>query len=99
MADGTLVIGTRRYSSWSLRGWLMLKFSGLEFEEEVIPPSNPNMRAELLLLSPSMLVPALKHDGLAPGRSRAAGALPLDLRRDAFRVRSAALRAADEPQR
>ena len=32
-----LVIGNRRYSSWSLRGWLALKQAGLAFDEVVIP--------------------------------------------------------------
>ena len=32
-----LVIGNRAYSSWSMRGWLALRQSGLEFEELVVP--------------------------------------------------------------
>lgn len=32
-----LVIGNRAYSSWSLRGWLACKLSGLEFETLVVP--------------------------------------------------------------
>ena len=32
-----LTIGNRNYSSWSLRGWLAAKQSGLPFEEEVVP--------------------------------------------------------------
>lgn len=32
-----LIIGNRAYSSWSMRGWLALKQSGLEFEELVVP--------------------------------------------------------------
>ena len=32
-----LVIGNRAYSSWSFRGWLAVKQSGLEFEELVVP--------------------------------------------------------------
>ena len=32
-----LIIGNRAYSSWSLRGWLALRHSGLEFEELVVP--------------------------------------------------------------
>lgn len=32
-----LIIGNRAYSSWSMRGWLALKHSGLEFEELVVP--------------------------------------------------------------
>ena len=36
-----LLIGNRRYSSWSLRGWLALKHSGLRFESELIPLDGP----------------------------------------------------------
>ncbi|MFS0736447.1 glutathione S-transferase family protein [Sphingomonas sp. 1P06PA] len=32
-----LFIGNKAYSSWSLRGWLALKQSGLPFEETVVP--------------------------------------------------------------
>ena len=32
-----LIIGNRAYSSWSMRGWLAMKHSGLEFEELVVP--------------------------------------------------------------
>ena len=32
-----LIIGNRNYSSWSLRGWLACKLSGLPFEEAVVP--------------------------------------------------------------
>ena len=32
-----LIIGNRAYSSWSMRGWLALKQSGIEFEELVVP--------------------------------------------------------------
>ncbi|NBS45078.1 MAG: glutathione S-transferase, partial [Acetobacteraceae bacterium] len=37
MAEGRLVIGTKRYSSWSLRGWLAVHLAGLDVEEVVIP--------------------------------------------------------------
>lgn len=59
-----LTISSKNYSSWSLRGWLMTKMSGLEFEERTIPIDDPTNRAELLLLSPSVLVPRLAHDGI-----------------------------------
>ena len=36
MAKAALTISSKNYSSWSLRGWLLAKFSGLEFEEIVI---------------------------------------------------------------
>jgi glutathione S-transferase len=64
MARTTLTISSRNYSAWSLRGWLLTKFSGLEFEEIVVPPADPTVRAELLLLSPSILVPCLEHEGV-----------------------------------
>jgi len=60
----TLTLSSRNYSSWSLRGWLLTRFSGLPFVEKIIPPDDPAMRAELLLLSPSFLVPCLDHDGM-----------------------------------
>src|ERR1700720_1676623 len=41
----------------------MTKFSGLPFSEKVISPDDPAMRAELLLLSSSFLVPCLSHNG------------------------------------
>lgn len=63
MGMATLTISSKNYGSWSLRGWLLAKFSGLPFEEKVIPPDDPAMKAEILLLSPSFLVPCLTHDG------------------------------------
>jgi glutathione S-transferase len=65
MADTTLTISSKNYSSWSLRGWLLCKLAGLEFTEIVMPSDDPSTRAELLLLSPSFLVPCLRHEGAA----------------------------------
>src|SRR5499433_4219511 len=63
MAKATLTISSKNYSSWSLRGWLLTKFSGLDFEEIVTAPDDPSARAEILLLSSSILVPCLRHEG------------------------------------
>jgi glutathione S-transferase len=63
MAHATLTISSKNYSSWSLRGWLLTKFSGLEFDEIVISPDDAAARAEILLLSSSILVPCLRHEG------------------------------------
>jgi glutathione S-transferase len=63
MARATLTISSKNYSSWSLRGWLLTKFSGLEFDEIVTAPDDASARAEILLLSSSILVPCLRHDG------------------------------------
>jgi glutathione S-transferase len=60
----TLTISSKNYSSWSLRGWLLARFAGLEFEEIMVAPDSADMRKELLLLSPSILVPCLNHDGV-----------------------------------
>src|ERR1700722_3898471 len=57
MAEATLTISSKNYSSWSLRGWLLVKMAGPEIEEIVLPADDPSTRAELLLLSPSFLVP------------------------------------------
>jgi glutathione S-transferase len=59
-----LTINSKNYGSWSLRGWLLAKFAGLAFEEKVVPRDDPEMRAEILLLSPSIRVPCLTHDGI-----------------------------------
>jgi glutathione S-transferase len=63
MAKATLTISSKNYSSWSLRGWLLTRFSGLDFEEVGVAPDDPSARAEILLLSPTILVPCLRHDG------------------------------------
>lgn len=62
MAHATLTISSKNYSSWSLRGWLLCRMAGLDFEEARIAIDSPEMRQELLLLSPSVLVPRLTHD-------------------------------------
>jgi glutathione S-transferase len=64
MANATLTISSKNYSSWSLRGWLICKMAGIDFEEKAVPHDDPSMRAELLLLAPSFLVPSLVHDGI-----------------------------------
>ncbi len=119
MSKATLTIASKNYGSWSLRGWLLCKMANLDFEEQHVATDDPSTRAELLLLSPSFLVPCLIHDGmkvwdtlaiaeylheinpkagLLPADQGAARALPLDLRRDAFRLFQSALGAADEYQ-
>jgi glutathione S-transferase len=70
MADGRLFIGTRRYSSWSLRGWLAVKLAGLDVEEVVIPLAGGTTLA-VKAASPSGMVPYLEHRGLAVWESLA----------------------------
>lgn len=64
MAKAVLTISSKNYGAWSLRGWLLAKLAGLEFSEKVISPDDPAMKAEMLLLSSSMLVPSLQHGGI-----------------------------------
>jgi len=64
MAKAALTIASKNYGSWSLRGWLLCKLAGLDFEEQSVASDDPSTRAELLLLSPSFLVPCLTHDGI-----------------------------------
>ncbi|MGJ7501677.1 glutathione S-transferase [Variovorax sp. ZT5P49] len=61
MAKPVLTISSKNYGAWALRGWLMCRLAGLDFSEKVIPPDDPAMKAEMLLLSSSMLVPSLQH--------------------------------------
>jgi glutathione S-transferase len=64
MAQTTLTLSSKNYSSWSLRGWLLARFSGLPFEELMVPTDDASAKAEMLLLAPSMLVPCLRHQGV-----------------------------------
>jgi glutathione S-transferase len=83
MAEAILTISSRNYSSWSLRGWLLAKFSGLPFAEESVAPDDPDARAELLLLSPSIRVPCLVHDGVRVWDTLAIGEYLNEVRPDA----------------
>ena len=64
MAQATLTINSHNYGAWSLRGWLLCRFAGLDFDLEIKDPHDPDQRAELLLMSPSVLVPSLTVDDL-----------------------------------
>ena len=63
MPEGRLVIGNRRYSSWSLRGWLAVRLAGLDVEEVLIPFTRPGPTPAIQQLSPNGLVPYLEHRG------------------------------------
>jgi glutathione S-transferase len=73
MAEFTIYIGNKNYSSWSLRGWLMLKQAGVAFEEVVIPLYTPTSRAEILRHTPSGKVPALVHGAVTVWESLSIG--------------------------
>jgi glutathione S-transferase len=73
MAEFTIYIGNKNYSSWSMRGWLMLKHTGTDFAEEVVPLEEANTRTSILRHSPSGKVPALRHGELVVWESLAIG--------------------------
>jgi len=59
MGKLALVIGNKRYSSWSLRPWILLRHAGTEFEEVSVPLYRADSKAQILRYSPSGKVPAL----------------------------------------
>jgi glutathione S-transferase len=62
VTEGSLYIGTKRYSSWSLRGWLPVMLAGLNVTETVIPlagGTTPGLKS----ISPGGTVPYLEHQG------------------------------------
>ena len=63
MVDGRLVIGTRRYSSWSLRGWLCVRLAGLAVRVEALRLAGGGKTVEIKALSPNGCVPYLEHEG------------------------------------
>jgi glutathione S-transferase len=63
--QAVLTINSRNYGAWSLRGWLLCRFAGIDFTVEAIDSQDPEARAELLMLSPSLLVPRLTHGHVA----------------------------------
>jgi glutathione S-transferase len=65
MAKAILTISSKNYSSWCLRSWLMAKWAGLDFEEQMVSANDPSVRAELLLQSSSILVPTLIHNDVS----------------------------------
>jgi glutathione S-transferase len=71
MAEFTVVIGNKNYSSWSLRGWLMAKAARIDFDEIVVPLDSPDTQPTIRKHSPSGRVPVLLHRGLAVWESLA----------------------------
>jgi len=64
----TLFIGDRTYSSWSLRGWLMLEAFGLSYRVREVGLYRGTMAEDLRPVAPARLVPALlTPDGDAVG--------------------------------
>jgi glutathione S-transferase len=54
-----LVIGSKNYSSWSLRPWLVLRHAAVPFEEECIRFTDPDFKARVMRVSGAGKVPVL----------------------------------------
>lgn len=64
MSDLKLIIGNKKYSSWSLRPWIALKAAEIPFEEELSLFDMSTMHEHFWKFSPTKKVPVLVHDGL-----------------------------------
>lgn len=73
MASVHLTIGNRRYSSWSLRGWLAARLAGLAPEAEVIWLDVPGYKEAIAAASPGRTVPTLRQGDVAIWDSLAIG--------------------------
>jgi glutathione S-transferase len=65
-----LVIGTKKYSSWSLRPWILMKYFAVSFEEELIAfdvklgsrENTDDVKARMRAASPNGRIPVLVLD-------------------------------------
>ena len=65
MSNLKIILGNKNYSSWSLRGWLAIKMTGMDFGEKVVPLYRPDTKENLAKESEAPpMVPVLKHDGM-----------------------------------
>jgi glutathione S-transferase len=58
-----LAIGSKNYSSWSLRPWLFLRKVEFAFQERIVHFDAADYKDQIARLSPSGRVPALQIDG------------------------------------
>src|ERR1700683_4041919 len=60
----TLLIGSKNYSSWSLRSWLFLRKAAFKFAEQIVHFDASGYQEQIAALSPSRRVPLLIDDGV-----------------------------------
>jgi glutathione S-transferase len=60
----TLLIGSKNYSSWSLRPWLFLRKADFKFQEQIVYLDTSGYQEQIAALSPSRRVPVLIDDGV-----------------------------------
>lgn len=73
MAQYTLWIGNKNYSSWSLRGWLACKLAGIAFAEALVRLDEPDRTTRFRKFSPSGRVPTLEDGALVVWDTMAIG--------------------------
>ncbi|WBK00999.1 glutathione S-transferase family protein [Methylocystis parvus] len=66
-----LVIGNKRYSSWSMRPWILMKVFEVPFEEILVPLYRAESKPALLAHSPAGKAPILKDGALTVWESLA----------------------------
>jgi len=71
VAQYTLVIGNKAYSSWSLRPWLLMKHAGIAFDEVRIPLYQDGHVAKIRGYSAAGKVPILIDGGITVWESLA----------------------------
>jgi glutathione S-transferase len=59
-----LIIGSKRWSSWSLRPWLAIKHANIGFDERLIPLRQHGTSPAVAAVSPSGMIPVLKDGDL-----------------------------------
>src|ERR1700761_3602172 len=60
----TLLIGSKNYSSWSLRPWLFLRKTEFNFDERIVYLDADDYQQQIAALSPSRRVPLLIDAGV-----------------------------------
>ncbi|MBI1244826.1 MAG: glutathione S-transferase [Alphaproteobacteria bacterium] len=93
MPEIVTYLGNKSYSSWSLRGWLACKLTGLPFREEVHPMDTPEWKPWISARSPSGKVPYVTLDGAPLWESLAIGEQLAELNPGQFWPEKAAARA------
>jgi glutathione S-transferase len=63
-STSVLLIGSKNYSSWSLRAWLFLRKAGFKFREQLVYLDESDYQAQIAALSPSRRVPLLIDGGV-----------------------------------
>lgn len=71
MSQPHLILGNARYSSWSMRPYIVLKRAGIAFTTEFLPLRTDEFRSRMPRVSPFATVPVLKLGDVVIGDSLA----------------------------